>query len=255
MASKAVYPSLADRAVLITGGATGIGEAFVRAFAAQGCKVGFLDIDEGNGVKLSTELRETSKHAPCFVRADVTDIENLTQGISKLREITGPFSVLVNNAANDVRHSIEDVTSDFFDQAVKVNLKHQFFAAQAVVPDMKDMGGGSIINLGSVSWKLGLPNLAIYQACKAGVHGLTRALAKDLGKDRIRVNTIIPGWVFTEKQLRLWATPEALANLEKDQLLPGKIAPEDIAAMALFLAADDSRFATSQEFQIDGGWW
>lgn len=254
MSLRARYPSLEDRGVLITGGSTGIGACLVESFAAQGCKVGFLDIDVENGENLAKQLANKSKHAPVFVKADVTKITELEAGIDAIRAQIGPVSVLVNNAANDVRHTVEETTSERWDELMNVNLKHQFFCAKAVAKDMQALKGGSIINFGSVSWKLAIGKMPTYTTAKAAIHGLTRSLARIYGKENIRCNTVVPGWVFTEKQLKLWTTPEALADLDARQCLAGRMAPEDIVAIVLWLASDDAKMATSQEFTVDGGW-
>ena len=246
------YPSLAGRTVFISGGATGIGESLVRAFHAQGAKVGFCDLDVTAGEALAARLQDGL--AALFVPCDVTDTAALGVAIDAVRQRFGPIAVLLNNAANDRRHEMADVTSEDFDRLVAVNLKHQFFAAQAVADDMRALGGGSIVNFGSVSWMMKGRGYPVYQACKAGVRGLTRSLARDLGKQGIRVNTIVPGWVMTERQLKLWVKPESGAEIDAAQCLPGRVMGDDIAAMALFLAADDSRMCTAQDYVVDAGW-
>ena len=247
------YPSLADRTVLITGGATGIGASFVEHFAAQGARVAFFDIDVAAGEALADQLGD-SRYAPLFLTCDLADIDALRKAIADVRSALGPISVLVNNAANDKRHSIADVTPESFDAGIAVNLRHQFFAAQAVVEDMKRLGGGSIVNLGSISWMLKNGNMPVYVTSKSAIAGLTRGLARDLGPFGIRVNTLLPGWVMTEKQKRLWLDEAGLRALKAGQCLQGELLPEDLARMALFLAADDSRMITAQDFIVDGGW-
>jgi NAD(P)-dependent dehydrogenase (short-subunit alcohol dehydrogenase family) len=250
MTLSASYPSLRDRRVLITGGATGIGATLVEAFAAQGARVGFIDIAKEAGDALAARLRGSA-----FVAADLTDIAALRSAIDQLREtLGGPFSALLNNAANDKRHALETVTPEFWDAAMAVNIRHQFFAAQAVAPDMKALGGGSIINFGSFSWMLMQGGMAAYTTSKAGVQGLTRSLARDLGPFNIRVNTLVPGWVMTEKQLALWVNDETKKEIDQNQCLKKPLMPEHIAAMALFLAADDSAMCTAQDYLVDGGW-
>ena len=247
------YPSLAGRAVVISGGASGIGEAFVRAFAVQGAKVTFIDLDVEAGNGLAETLRREG--AEVFYQAcDVTDVTALRTCLAEGERRHGPTRVLINNAANDVRHSVDDVTPEFFDRAIAVNLRHQFFASQAVAPAMAAAGGGSIINLGSTSWMIKGSGYPIYATCKSAVHGLSRSLARELGPQGIRVNALVPGWVMTPRQLRLWVTPEAEAQIDAAQCLSGRVLAEDIAAMALFLAADDSRMCTAQSFVVDGGW-
>jgi NAD(P)-dependent dehydrogenase (short-subunit alcohol dehydrogenase family) len=248
------YPSLADRVVLITGGATGIGATLVAEFAAQASKVAFLDIDDAAGEALAARVAAKSVHAPLFVRCDLRDVDALRAAVAHVRGHWGPVGVLVNNAANDQRHAFDGVSAQSWDEGVAVNLRHQFFASQAVADDMRAARRGSIINFGSVSWMLKQGGMPVYTTSKAAVQGLTRSLARDLGPCGIRVNTIVPGWVMTEKQLRLWATEEALRQLEQAQCLPGRLEPADIARMALFLAADDSAMCTAQDFIVDAGW-
>jgi NAD(P)-dependent dehydrogenase (short-subunit alcohol dehydrogenase family) len=260
-AAYAHYPSLVDRTVLITGGATGIGESFVEHFAAQGARVAFVDLDAAAGEALAKRLAnrpanrlDKARHAPHFLACDLTDIAALRDAIAAARRALGPIAVLVNNAANDARHAIADVTPESFDAGIAVNLRHQFFAAQAVIDDMKQLGGGSIINLGSISWLLKNGNMPVYVTSKAAVQGLTRGLARDLGPLRIRVNTLLPGWVMTDKQKRLWLDDAGRRALKAGQCLDGELLPADLARMALFLAADDSRMVTAQDFIVDGGW-
>jgi NAD(P)-dependent dehydrogenase (short-subunit alcohol dehydrogenase family) len=253
MSSYAVYPSLQDRGVLITGGATGIGETLVEAFAAQGAKVAFIDLAADEGHALAARLAG-SRHAPQFMAADLSRVDTLRAAIAALRERTGPFTVLLNNAANDKRHTVEETTPEFWDASVAVNIKHQFFAAQAVLPDMKAAGFGSIVNFGSISWMLKQGGMPAYTASKAAVQGLTRSLARDFGPHNIRVNTLAPGWVMTEKQLKLWVTEETKIEIAKGQCINRPLMPDHIARMALFLAADDSAMCTAQDFIVDGGW-
>lgn len=254
MSCYALYPSLQDRGVLITGGATGIGQTLVEAFAAQGARVGFIDLAADEGQALATRLAGHSRHAPQFVAADLSDVTALRGAISRLRDRSGPFTVLLNNAANDKRHAVADTTPEFWDASVGVNLKHQFFTAQAVLPDMQAAGGGSIVNFGSISWMLKQGGMPAYTASKAAIQGLTRCLARDFGPHNIRVNTLVPGWVMTEKQLRLWVTEETKQEIAKGQCLNAPLMPDHIARMALFLAADDSSMCTAQDFVVDGGW-
>lgn len=253
MTAFASYPSLADRTVLVTGGATGIGACLVAQFARQGAKVGFIDVAREAGQALVSELA-ASRHVPQFVAADLTDIAALERAIDAIRDRFGPIRALLNNAANDQRHRIEDTTPESWDAGIAVNLRHQFFAAQKVAPDMKQAGGGSIVNFGSVSWKLKQGSLPVYATAKAAVQGLTRSLARDLGLFNIRVNTLVPGWVMTERQLRLWVTESSRAEIARGQCIDQLLQPEDIARMALFLAADDSAMCTAQDFIVDGGW-
>jgi D-xylose 1-dehydrogenase len=254
MDTYAVYPSLKGRVVFVTGGATGIGESIVAHFCRQGSKVAFVDINASAGEKLRAQLADETGNAPEFLHCSVVDIDALQAAIEKARQTLGVIRVLVNNAANDDRHSIESVTAQYWDERMAVNLRHQFFAAQAVIPGMKEAGGGSIINFGSVSWKLGMGGMPAYVTAKAAVGGLTRGLARDVGKFNIRVNTVVPGWVMTERQIRLWLDEEGERTMDRMQSLAGRVKPEDLARMVLFLAADDSRMCSAQEFIVDAGW-
>jgi len=247
------YPSLQDRAVLITGGATGIGASLVEQFVAQGARVGFIDIDAASGEALAARLKD-ARHAPAFVAADLTEIPALDRAIDALRARIGPITVLLNNAANDKRHLIDETTSESWDAGIAVNLKHQFFAAKNVAADMKAAGGGSIVNFGSISWKLKQGGMPIYTTSKAAVQGLTRSLARDFGPFNIRVNTLVPGWVMTEKQTRLWVDEKGREEIARGQCINKPLLPGHIAGMALFLAADDSAMCTAQDFIVDGGW-
>lgn len=253
MTERARYPSLEGRCVLITGGATGIGATLVEQFAQQGAKVGFIDIDVRSASALKSRVEDMGGTVH-FEAADITDIAQLRAAIAVVRERLGPVRVLLNNAANDQRHRIEDTTPESWDAGVAVNLRHQFFAAQAVTADMKSLGGGSIVNFGSISWKLKQGGMPVYTTSKSAVQGLTRSLARDLGPFRIRVNTLVPGWVMTDKQVRLWLTPESKAELARGQCMPDELMPDDIARAALFLASDDSAMMTAQDLVVDGGW-
>jgi NAD(P)-dependent dehydrogenase (short-subunit alcohol dehydrogenase family) len=252
MAESAYYPSLKGKTAVVTGGASGIGASIVENFAAQGMRVALLDFDEGAAQKLQDDIKAKGQQV-AFFHCDLRDIAALRKTIDAARDKLGDPHVLINNAARDDRHSIESVTLDYWDERMATNLRHQFFAAQAVIEGMKRLGGGSIINMGSTSWRQGNGGMPVYVAAKAAVEGLTRALARDLGQFKIRVNCVLPGWVLTERQLTLWRTPAAEANLLQRQCLKEKLAPQDIAAMILWLAADDSRMATSQSFVIDAG--
>lgn len=246
----ATYPDLADKTVLITGGASGIGEAVVRRFAAQGSRVGFLDINDAAGEALAAELGGDVR----YVRADLTDIPALRAGVAAVRDAFGPITILVNNAAHDERHRTEDVTPEYWDNRVAVNLRHQFFTAQAVLPDMQAAGGGSIVNFGSVSWMIGQGGMAAYTACKSAVLGLTRSLARDYGADNIRVNAIAPGWIMTQRQKDLWLTPEGVEELMQRQCLKRGLQPDEIARVTLFLASEEASACTNQHYVVDGGW-
>jgi D-xylose 1-dehydrogenase len=249
----ASYPSLEDRAVFVSGGGSGIGAAIVEHFAEQGAKVGFVDIDEAASKALGARIAAAGHPAPLFAKCDVRDIAAYQGAIADMAGRLGPFTVLVNNAARDDRHAIEDVTPAFWDERIAVNLRHQYFAIQSVVPGMTQAGGGSIINFSSVSYHAMTPKLSVYQAAKAAVIGMTRGLARDFGPDKIRLNSITPGWIMTQRQIDLWLTPEAEAGLMQAQCLKEKLYPPDIARMVLWLAADDSRLVTAQNFIVDGG--
>lgn len=250
---SAIYPELQDRRVLITGGATGIGAGLVEAFAAQGAQVAFVDIQDEAAQALAGRLAESSRHAPIYRRLDLTDIDALGTTLGGIVQDMGGIDVLMNNAANDDRHTIEDVTPAFWEERMNVNLRHQFFAAQTVVPAMKNVGRGVILNFGSISWHLGLHELVLYQTAKAAVSGMTRSLARDLGQHNIRVNTVVPGNVKTPRQEK-WYTPEGEAEIVAAQCLPGRILPQDVAALALFLSSDGARFCTGHDYWIDAGW-
>jgi D-xylose 1-dehydrogenase len=249
---RATYPSLKDKRVLVTGGGTGIGEGLVEAFAWQGARVAFVDIADKASRELVERLCE-APHKPIYRQCDITDIPAFQAVIAEIEEKLGGIDVLVNNAANDDRHTVEEVTPEYWENRLNVNLRHQFFAAQAVVPAMKRAGGGVILNFGSISWHLGMADLVLYQTCKAAIEGLTRALARDLGRDGIRVNTIVPGNVQTPRQMK-WYTPEGEAEIVKAQCIDGRIQPSDIAAMVLFLASDDAKMCTAHDYFVDAGW-
>jgi NAD(P)-dependent dehydrogenase (short-subunit alcohol dehydrogenase family) len=245
---SAIYPSLRDKQVVITGGASGIGGTFVSSFAAQGARVTFLDILEAEGRALALALAD-SPHPPVFIQTDLTDLDALTETLTGV----GPVDVLINNAANDDRHQLEDITPQFWDERIAVNLRHFLFCAKAVTPGMKAKGGGAILNLGSISWHLGLPDLVIYETAKAGIEGMTRALARDLGPHGIRVTTLVPGNVSTPRQTK-WYTPEAEGEIVAQQCMKRRLMPEHVAALALFLASDDACMCTGHEYWIDAGW-
>lgn len=253
MSDYASYPSLKGTPVIVSGGASGIGEGIVRAFAAQGSKVGFVDIADDAGNKLAAELTAAGAVVQ-FTRCDITDIAAYQAAIKGFEAAHGPTLALVNNAANDHRHDIAEVSPESWDERIAVNLKHAFFAAQAVAPGMVAAKRGSIINFGSVSWMVLSAQLTVYTAAKAAMHGMSRSMAKEYGQHGVRVNTLVPGWIMTERQLSLWATPESIAALDQQQALKGRLYPEDIARMVLFLAADDSRMISGQDFLVDGGW-
>jgi NAD(P)-dependent dehydrogenase (short-subunit alcohol dehydrogenase family) len=253
MAQTARYPSLADKRVFISGGGSGIGAGLVEAFTAQGSRVAFVDIADAPSRALVERLSPDARHAPRFDHCDITDMPAFKSTIGRIEAEFGGIDVLINNAANDDRHRIDEVTPDYWDDRMAVNLKHQFFAAQTAWPGMKARGGGVILNFGSISWHLGLPDIALYQTAKAGIEGLTRSLARELGRDNIRVNTIVPGNVKTPRQMQ-WYTPEGEAEIVAAQCLDGRIQPADLAAMALFLASDDARMCTAHAYWVDAGW-
>ena len=252
--TKTTYSGLSGRVVLITGGASGIGAAFVRAFAAQGARVAFLDIDADAGETLVREVAAAVGTAPMFVPCDLLDIEALRTAMTEVRRSLGDAAVLVNNAANDQRQVLAEVTPAEFDWTIGVNLKHVFFAAQAAVPQMQARGGGSIINMSSIAWMRGAPALPTYAAAKAAIVGFTNSLARQVGPDRIRVNAIAPGMVITERQRRLWYPDEkVIAEVRTRQAVPDAVTPDDIASMALFLASDESQRITGQCVRVDAG--
>jgi len=243
----ATYPSLKGRTVFISGGGSGIGASIVEHFAEQGSKVAFVDIDEAASKAIA------QKTGALFLKCDIRDVKAYQAAIAEAASRLGTITVLVNNAARDDRHKLADVTADFFDERIAVNLRHAFFAIQAVVPGMQKAGGGSIVNFSSVSYHTMTPDLSVYQAAKAAVIGMTRGLARDLGPDKIRLNSITPGWIMTQRQIELWLPAEAEAQLMKAQVLKEKVYPPDIARMALFLGSDDSRLISAQNFVVDGG--
>jgi len=252
-ATTANYPSLANKRVIVTGGGSGIGEGLVEAFVAQGSRVAFIDIADEASRAVVDRLTPGAAHAPLFRHCDITDIDALKRAMAEMEHDLGGVDILINNAANDDRHTIEDVTPDYWDERMAVNLRHQFFAAQAVVPAMKRAGQGVILNFGSISWHLALSELVLYQTAKAAIEGLTRSLARDLGRENIRVNTIVPGNVQTPRQEK-WYTPEGEAEIVAAQCLNGRIQPADVAALVLFLASDDAKMCTGHDYFVDAGW-
>lgn len=253
MTRHAIYPDLEDRAVVVTGGASGIGAAIVAAFAQQKARVGFLDIAVERGEAETRRLVGAGARVH-FEPVDLTDIEAMRAGIDAVRNVFGPITVLINNAANDERHRSEDMTPAIWDERLAVNLRHQFFAAQAVIPDMIAQGGGAIVNFGSVSWMAGEGGMVAYTTAKSAVIGLTRSLARDYGAHEIRVNAIAPGWILTERQKARWVTPEAERKLMEEQCLKRWLTPEEIARFTLFLASSEASAATGQHYVVDGGW-
>lgn len=249
----AIYPDLKGQVILVTGGGSGIGEAIVRQFAAQRASVAFLDIAVEPSRALVREL-ETAGTPVHFEVCDLTDIAALRRAIGVIRARLGPIQVLINNAANDERHATEEVTEAVWDERIAVNLKHQFFCAQAVLPDMKAAGRGAIINLGSISWMTGVGGMAGYTASKSGVLGLTRSLARDFGVHGVRVNAVAPGWIMTQRQLEKWFTPEAEAQAMAAQCLKRRLQPVEVAKFVVFLASEEASACTGQHYVVDGGW-
>ena len=250
----ALYPSLRDRLVVVTGGASGIGEALVEAFAQQHAQVAFLDLQQQPGEALVERLTGAGYPTPSFFHCDLTDIAVLQQTVAAITARFGVVDVLVNNAADDTRHSIEEVTSASWDRSIEVNLKHQFFMCQAVIPGMRSAGRGSIINMSSIGWVIPSTRIPVYITAKAAIVGMTRTLAHELGADNIRVNCVMPGAILTERQKRLWFTETYEAEVLAAQALKRMILPAEVARLVLFLAADDSSAITSQSYVIDGGW-
>ncbi|GAB4087649.1 SDR family NAD(P)-dependent oxidoreductase [Hydrogenophaga soli] len=250
----AQYPSLRGRRVFVTGGGTGIGAAIVAAFAQQGAQVAFVDVAEQASAELAAQLASEG-HPPVWWRTcDVRDVPALQQTLAEAVQELGDFFVLVNNVARDDRHTLESVTPEYWDERMAVNQRPAFFAIQSLVPGMRRLGGGSIINLGSTGWQTKGSGYPCYAVAKSSVNGLTRGLAGSLGADRIRINTVSPGWVMTERQIKMWLNAEGEAEIKRNQCLPDKLQPSDIARMVLFLGSDDSAMCTAQEFKVDAGW-
>ena len=254
MGGFANYPSLEDRTVFITGGASGIGESLVEAFVRQKSRVAFIDLDFDASQALQKRLEDEGLQKPWFKPCDVRDIASLEECLRNAALDLGPVSVLVNNAGNDERHKADEISVEYWDDRIAVNLRHQFFAAREVARDMKENGGGSIINFGSVQAYLSSPGMSGYAVSKYGVRGVTRTLAREFGKHNIRVNTVVPGWVMTERQKELWVDEAAEKMIDEVQCLPGRLQPSDVARLVLFLASDDSAMCTAQDFIVDAGW-
>ena len=248
------YPSLKDRVVLVTGGATGIGESIVTHFARQGSRVAFFDIQDEPAERLVESLTAEGCVAPQYLHCNLTDVAALKNRVAEFIAMWGTVDVLVNNAANDQRHAIEEVTPEYWDRSMAVNLRPQFFMIQAVLPAMRKAGRGSIINMSSISWMIPSTGLPLYITAKAAIVGLTRTLAHELGPAGIRVNAVLPGAIATERQKQLWYTPEYKAEIMASQALKRDILPEDVSRLVLFLAADDSSAITNQSYVVDGGW-
>ena len=253
MAQGAIYPDLEGKTVIVTGGGSGIGASIVEHFARQKAKVGLIDINGAAASAVEAGLRDGGAAVHAEI-CDLRDVAATQAAIGRIRERLGPIGILINNAAHDERHRTEDVTSAYWDDRIAVNLKHQFFCAQAVLPDMKEARAGSIINFGSTSWMVGQGGMAAYTAAKSAVLGLTRSLARDFGSYNIRVNAIAPGWIMTQRQIDLWLTPEGQKELMDRQCLKRKLYPADIARFTVFLASDEASACTNQHYVVDGGW-
>ena len=249
-----IYSDLKDKKVFITGGGSGIGASIVEHFCEQGSKVFFIDINEQSSNKLVSECKNKKFSVPTFINCDLLNIKFLQNTISKIISDNGAIDILVNNAANDERHSIDEVTEEFWNERMNINLRHYFFTVQSVKKAMIENKGGSIINIGSVSWMIGQGGMAAYTAAKSGVVGLTRSFARDLGEFNIRVNSVVPGWVMTERQIEKWLTPESEADMMKKQCLKHKLIPSDIAKAVLFFGSDQSSGCTNQDYIVDKGW-
>ena len=247
-----IYQDLKDKTVIITGGGSGIGASFVEAFVRQGCRVAFIDIQEDASQEL-TDKFASADFPPVFINCDLTDISALKKSVKLVEQELGAVRVLVNNAANDQRHEPEDVTLEYWEERLKLNLNHQFFASQAVQPEMAKAGGGAIINMGSISWHMALEFMPAYTSAKAAIEGITQSLARAYGKHHIRVNCIIPGQVWTPRQIRDYLTPEYEQFMNEKQCIPGKILPEDVAQLTLFLGSDSGRMCTRRNYFIDAG--
>lgn len=249
MQNFAQYPCLKGKTVFVTGGAAGIGSEIVKGFAEQGARVGFVDLDRQGATALQEKLDGDIAYQQC----DLRDIDALKAAFIALAERLGPAQILVNNAARDDRHDWREVTEEYWDERMATNLRHMFFAIQSVAPGMIAAGGGSIINMGSNSWWETGGGFPAYTTAKAAVHGLTRTMARDLGRHRIRVNTVVPGWIMTDRQKELWVTPEALAKQVDRQCLPDPIDPVYVARMVLFLASENAAMCTANNFMVEGG--
>jgi NAD(P)-dependent dehydrogenase (short-subunit alcohol dehydrogenase family) len=250
---SAIYPDLKDKVVLVTGGGSGIGETIVRQFALQQARVAFIDIAVEASRTLLQELTASGARL-LFEHLDLTDVAALQAGIARIKQHFGQIEILINNAAHDERHATETLTEQMWDSRIAVNLKHQFFCAQAVLPDMKAAGKGVIVNLGSISWMIGQGGMAGYSAAKSAVLGLTRSLARDYGPFGIRVNAVAPGWIMTRRQLDRWVTPEAEAEIMARQCLKRKLQPAEVAKFIVFLSSEEASACTSQHYVVDGGW-
>lgn len=253
MPRGAIYPDLEGKTVIVTGGGSGIGASIVTHFARQKAKVGLIDINAEAAAAVTKALVEGGGQVHAAI-CDLRDVDAIRAAIDEIRKKLGPIGVLINNAAHDERHKTEDVTSAYWDDRIAANLKHQFFCAQAVLPDMKAAMAGAIINFGSTSWMVGQGGMAAYTAAKSAVLGLTRSLARDFGPYNIRVNAIAPGWIMTDRQINLWLTPEGEKELMERQCLKRKLYPDDVARFTVFLASEEASACTNQHYVVDGGW-
>jgi NAD(P)-dependent dehydrogenase (short-subunit alcohol dehydrogenase family) len=254
MSHLAKFDSLRGKRVFITGGGSGIGEAIVISFAEQGAQVAFVDIAQDASLALCRRVADAGYPAPLFRHCDITDIPALQRTMAELADTIGDFDILVNNAANDQRHKTEEVTLEYWNERVAINQRPMFFTCQQVFEGMKRRGGGSIINVSSISWHVKNAGYPVYATSKAAVLGLTRGLAREYGAHNIRVNTVTPGWVMTQRQIELWVDDAAEVEIKEKQCLPTKLMPQHIASMILFLASDDGAMCTAQEFIVDAGW-
>src|SRR5688572_10316376 len=254
MSSFSIFPSLKGRGVFVTGGGSGIGAAIVAAFAEQGARVAFIDVASEASEALATQLADAGHQRPWWRRCDVRDVAALQSALTDAAAALGDFSVLVNNVASDDRHTLESVTPAYYDERMAINERPAFFAIQSAVPGMRRLGFGSIVNLGSTGWQARSAGYPCYAIAKSSVNGLTRGLARTLGQDRIRINTVSPGWVMTQRQVKLWLDAAGEEEIKRNQCLPDKLQPHDIARMVLFLASDDAAMCTAQEFKVDAGW-
>ena len=248
------YNDLENKRVFITGGGSGIGSSIVEHFCAQGSEVYFIDINVNESKKLIDEIKNKNFSVPTFIECDLLNIKQLQQTISNIIKEKGPINILINNAANDTRHKIDDVTEEYWNERMNVNLRHFFFTVQSVKKSMIENGGGSIINMGSTSWMIGQGGMAAYTAAKSGVVGLTRSFARDLGEFKIRVNSVVPGWVMTQRQIDLWLNEESEKELMHRQCLKEKLMPHEIAQAVLFFSSDQSSGCTNQSYVVDKGW-
>ncbi len=252
MAAK--YFDLKNKRVFITGGGSGIGASIVEHFCEQDSEVYFVDINVKESNKLISDIKNKKFKVPTFIECDLLNIKKLQDTISKIISEKGPIDILINSAANDERHNIDDVTEEYWNERMNINLKHYFFTVQSVKKAMIKNKGGVIVNIGSASWMIGQGGMAAYTAAKSGVVGLTRSFARDLGEFNIRVNSVVPGWTMTERQIQKWLTPESEKELMKSQCLKRKLMPTDIAKAVLFFSSDQSSGCTNQSYLVDNGW-